>query len=307
MDSDLQNDLDRPTAGPVALDFPAIEAMQEAAELAGWQCEYRQLDAGRLKARSVLSEVDDVSFLRESANRRLGIVGETPAHAVTVIVPASSARFQVNGIDVGYNTVVVVPVRTDLRALSDPGADAFSMHIPSDVFQDCLIAASGNPESRLTAGAQSFRSDTDAVQGFRKAVTGQFGADWLLVDLLRQMRAHNGIRLSLRQARARRVVDKALEHIDANLGDNIRVVDLCQISGVSLSTLERGFRRELQMTPIAYIRARRLDAVRRALIQGDPNTPIAQLAHDYGISHMGRFSADYRRQFGVLPSEHRHR
>jgi len=79
----------------VILDFPAIEAMQEASEAAGWQCEYRQLDAGRLEARTVLRDCDDLSFLRESASRRLSIVAESPADAATLIVSASDSGFRI--------------------------------------------------------------------------------------------------------------------------------------------------------------------------------------------------------------------
>ena len=71
------------------MDLPAIEAMQEASKAVGWECEYRQLDAGRLEARTVLHEIDDFSFIRESANRRLNIVAESPAETVTIIVTAS--------------------------------------------------------------------------------------------------------------------------------------------------------------------------------------------------------------------------
>jgi len=151
------------------------------------------------------------------------------------------------------NTVAIVPGRADFHALSDPGADALSMHIPTGRFRDFVFAASGFQELRQDSTVHSFQVSTDA----------------------------------------------------ANLPSQIKIVDLCLIAGVSLSTLERVFRNELKMTPLAYIKARRLDAVRRSLISSDSDTPIAQLAYDHGISRVGRFAADYRQQFGVLPSEQR--
>lgn len=301
------------------LDFPAIEAMQEASEAAGWKCEYRQLDAGRLEARTVLRDCDDLSFLREFASRRLSIVAESPADAVTIIVPASDSCIRINGIDVVDNTVVVIPASTDFHALSDPGADALSIHIPTSRFHDFIGAASGPQCADLSSGTRGFQASSEALHSLRsviKACTAEdakapafvhseANSDRLIVGLLQDMQAGDHTKMSLREARARRVTAKTIDYIDANLPSHLKVADLCLVAGVSLSTLERVFQRELQMTPLAYIKARRLDAVRRSIINGDRDTPIAQLAHDHGISHLGRFAADYRKQFGVLPSEQR--
>jgi AraC family ethanolamine operon transcriptional activator len=301
------------------LNFPAIEAMQEASEAAGWQCEYRQLDAGRLEARTVLRESGEVSVLRESASRKLSIVAESPADTVTIIVPASDSCFRINSIDVVDHTAVVVPASTDFFALSDRGADAMSMHIPAARFRAWSDAAFGGPAPALSSGVHAFEVNTESLQSLRRIIRagtndesdspGPFGSrsdfEHVIVKLLGNIRNNGRNKTSLREARARRVTTKAIRHIDRNLSANLSVVDLCCVAGVSLSTLERVFRHELQMTPLAYIKALRLDAVRRSLIKGDPDIPIAQLAHDQGISHMARFSGDYRRQFGRLPSEER--
>jgi AraC-like DNA-binding protein len=279
--------------------------MQEASEAAGWKCEYRQLDAGRLRSHIVVSEGDDVSFLRESANRRLSVVAESPADTVTVIVPASAACFRINGIDVVDNTVVVVPESTDFLALSDPGADALSLHIPTDRFRDSMSAVTGKLESVSFSGVQEFEVSADTIEGLRSSAVDHANSEVLILDLLRRFKTGSRYRQTLRHARVRQIVARTLEYIDANLGTHLRVTDLCQVADVSVSTLERVFRRELQMTPLAYIKARRLDAIRRSLICGDSDLPISQVAHDHGISHMGRFAAEYRRQFGTLPSEDR--
>lgn len=307
------------SAQSIRMDFPAIEAMQEASKAVGWECEYRQLDAGRLEARTVLHEIDDFSFLRESANRRLNIVAESPAETVTIIVPASDSIFSINGINVVHNTVVIVPEKTGFSLFSEAGADALSMHVPAHRFRDGMRAASSGPATSLLNGVQGFEPNAATLHQLRRMIidgtsevpapADQFGdkstLEMIFVDLARSMLADGGNAEILRKGRTRDVLARSLDHIDANLCAELRITDLCQVAGVSLSTLERVFRSELRMTPLSYIRARRLDAVRRALIKGAPDTPIAQLAHDHGISHMGRFSADYRRQFGVLPSEDR--
>ena len=56
--------------------------------------------------------------------------------------------------------------------------------------------------------------------------------------------------------------------------------------------------------PMAFVRERRLDEVRRRLLAGGrEQTSVSNAALDFGFCHLGRFSADYRRAFGELPSE----
>jgi len=46
-----------------------------------------------------------------------------------------------------------------------------------------------------------------------------------------------------------------------------------------------------------------MNGVRRDLQRADPSEKIADVANRWGFWHMGQFAADYRRQFGELPSE----
>lgn len=58
------------------------------------------------------------------------------------------------------------------------------------------------------------------------------------------------------------------------------------------------------MSPMAYVRIRRLDAVSRALLAlGPEETSVTEIATDHGFFHLSRFAADYRRRFGEFPSE----
>jgi len=61
-----------------------------------------------------------------------------------------------------------------------------------------------------------------------------------------------------------------------------------------------------------YVKLIRLQAVRRSLLDSHPlSGTIGGVASEYGFSQLGRFSADYRKVYGELPSvtlrRHRHR
>ncbi len=109
-----------------------------------------------------------------------------------------------------------------------------------------------------------------------------------------------------RRLKKHRIVVRAKDYVDEHLTNVIRVTDLCKYCGVSLSTLERIFTRELGITPKGYIRAMRLHEVRRELLNGNSqDLTIADIAMDCGFTHMGRFSRRYRAHFGRLPSDER--
>ena len=84
-------------------------------------------------------------------------------------------------------------------------------------------------------------------------------------------------------------------------GEPIGVVDICQAVGVQSRVLQYCFNEVFGVTPVAYLRCLRLHQVRRE-IKELPGQPLGDIAARWGIWHLGRFAADYRRLFGELPS-----
>jgi AraC family transcriptional regulator, ethanolamine operon transcriptional activator len=60
------------------------------------------------------------------------------------------------------------------------------------------------------------------------------------------------------------------------------------------------------MSPKAYLKAKRLNAVRQDLKRAEANA-VAEIANRWGFWHTGNFAADYLRLFGELPSQTRSR
>ncbi len=113
-----------------------------------------------------------------------------------------------------------------------------------------------------------------------------------------------GIRENTMTKSSWRVLKRSREYIEAHLSEVIAIKMVCAYAAVSLSNLERTYRRELKMSPVEYIRARRLCAVNRELKRSNSNgKKIGQVALDHGFNHHGRFAGHYYAQFGELPSE----
>ncbi|MBP5888614.1 AraC family transcriptional regulator [Streptomyces scabiei] len=99
-----------------------------------------------------------------------------------------------------------------------------------------------------------------------------------------------------------RLIRRACALIQDHHTEPLTVGDVAEALAVSVRTLQEAFRRELDSTPMAYLRACRLDAVRRELRAAESGTSVTSIALAHGFVHMGRFASEYRTRFGESPS-----
>lgn len=83
---------------------------------------------------------------------------------------------------------------------------------------------------------------------------------------------------------------------------SITVSDVAAHLGVSLRSLQTGFRQWRATTPNAFLRKIRLQCVRDELLRSGEETQVTTVALRHGFSHLGRFSAFYQSTFGEVPS-----
>jgi AraC family ethanolamine operon transcriptional activator len=101
-----------------------------------------------------------------------------------------------------------------------------------------------------------------------------------------------------------RVVRRAEDYMQAHLGAPLSVLELCRELAVSERTLHYAFQEVRGLSPMAYFKTRRLNAVRqelKAAVGG--TTTVREIARRWGFWHTGEFAADYLRLFGELPSQ----
>lgn len=103
-------------------------------------------------------------------------------------------------------------------------------------------------------------------------------------------------------ATRQRVVREARRYMHEHAEQPITVPDLCEALHVSRRTLQYSFQDVLRMSPVTYLRALRLNGVRRELRRGG-DEGVADRAARWGFWHFSRFAADYRAMFGERPSE----
>lgn len=89
-------------------------------------------------------------------------------------------------------------------------------------------------------------------------------------------------------------------HLDMDLTPGL----IAEAAGVSTRSLFRAFRSHRGTTPLAVLKAMRLDRARAEIRAGRIGSDgLTGLAMRCGFGHMGLFAAAYRQRFGVLPSQ----
>jgi len=98
-----------------------------------------------------------------------------------------------------------------------------------------------------------------------------------------------------------RVVEQVREFILHNPDTPIAIPDLCQRLHLSRRALQNSFEDITGLAPLAYMRALRLNAVRRQLRTASGS--VGDAAYAWGFNHLSQFAQDYRKLFGKRPSE----
>ena len=73
---------------------------------------------------------------------------------------------------------------------------------------------------------------------------------------------------------------------------------------LSVRSLQNGFHQRIGKPPMTYLRDLRLRGIHEALKRATPGTTTVEaVAYSWGMAHLGRFAAAYRRAFAEMPSE----
>ncbi|REC94996.1 helix-turn-helix domain-containing protein [Kushneria indalinina] len=289
------------------------DVTQHAAQLPGWQQEFDQIETGHFAGEIVDIVGPGVRLYREKANLGVSQSIHFPADQWHFVLPlnwSSNSLYRFDALTVLPSCeefLSVAPADYDLLVLSIE-----RQHHPWLERDEKKLRLLEVAPALLTRLKQEWRLLTEYsryVEGTLPAVTQQ--------AMLRQLQG--GIELLLDTPsqrvtsddsgnyRTRRyIVDRchALTRLRPDAPPSL--MELCGQLKISRRTLQYSFQSETGQTPIHYLRALRLNAVRRRLLQ-DPTVPLADAAAQHGFFHQSYFTREYRRLFLEPPSVTRQR
>lgn len=101
----------------------------------------------------------------------------------------------------------------------------------------------------------------------------------------------------------RDIVRKVEDFIESHFGEDLSLAKLCTSADVSERTLRRAFANFLGISPSCFLKTLRMNHAYRELQQAFPSeTQVAVVAMKCGLTHLGRFSQEYKQFFGESPS-----
>lgn len=96
----------------------------------------------------------------------------------------------------------------------------------------------------------------------------------------------------------------AMDYIEAHLQDDISMVDLVNVTGVSARKLQYDFAHAFGMGPMALIRREKLKCIQKELQDANPgNTSISEIATRWSFFDRGYLTRIYKKEFGETPSD----
>ncbi|HEX4247143.1 MAG TPA: helix-turn-helix transcriptional regulator [Pseudonocardia sp.] len=98
-------------------------------------------------------------------------------------------------------------------------------------------------------------------------------------------------------------VRRAIAFIEEHAHVDISLADIAAAANVSIRAVQFAFRRHLDTTPMAHVRAVRLDRVHQELLVADPSrgATVTDIATRWGFYNHSRFVTRYRRAYGIAP------
>jgi len=299
-------------------EFSDINVLGEALD---WDVDFRQIEAGKLAARVLLIAGQHCSTIRIEFNRRFHQRGCPPTEVLTFGIPdRRSGNLRWNGVEAEPGALLnfnhgrldgVNPGKFGGNTLSF--TEAFLQDVAETLGFDldsatCVNSTGiwnpcGGEHARLRRDLRVLQCIAVNAHGrAREQSMEQFDFD-LAANVVRILARNREKEPHECKSFRTAALKRALMLIDDPNQEFISVSDLCKEAGASWATLERAFAEEFGISPKSYITSRRLSAVRKRLLEADSSSVITEIATAWGFWHMGRFAADYRRQFGELPSQ----
>jgi len=295
-------------------DFDDVDELGEVTR--SWDLDFRQLNRGAFKG-NVRQAVSGPFHLADT--RLDGVLhqrGTTPTGVWTFCVPRHhEMEFRWRGHDVGANDVLIHKPGGEFDSMSKHGFGLLLVSVSDEHLEAAAQRLGVSVSERALRGLEITTCEPAMVSNLRLLVTTALAmlvqghtlpkaVEQNASDLLIQSIAAGGIPdRRTPQGRQQRLIETAIRIARERANEIHLVKDLCRESGASERTLRRGFDERLGVSPKTYLQAQRLIGVRRELRSTGRDESISDIANRWGFWHMGQFAADYRRQFGELPSE----
>lgn len=295
------------------------DASEQAASLPEWEQRYEQLSPGRFEGEVDELRVGPVQVFAERANQVVMQAGHVSATRMSLaVVRATSGPGWYCGHRLPGEHLIGIPHQGDFDLVASAGMQILALSVDTQALRELFALVEG-PQAELPDMPAVLSPSTAALDQLRAlmhtalalaqsdaSTCGHAAARRMLVlslsdAMLDCLGTGAAAPLPASAASRRRIVARARQYMQAHAHEVIAVPDVCQAIGTSRRALQYAFEEVMQLSPVNYLRALRLNQVRHEL-RHHGGASVGDVAARWGFWHPSRFAGDYRALFGELPS-----
>ncbi|MFM0156643.1 helix-turn-helix domain-containing protein [Paraburkholderia sediminicola] len=301
----------------------AYDADEQARNLHGWHQTYDQLTAGRFVGGLMELCLDHMQVFVETTSHTLRQTCEVQKDAYWFGIPACrEGSGRIDAQVIAGDALAFRPGGIEFELLTSAGYEIFGVVVKGEVLRRYaaeverigladrlpnteVVSIGTARKDRLCASLRQLLNDGAASS----TPLSSFARNNLQASVLAALFDVGALPAAEQvamPARGRRqsIVSEAREYVLANRDRAINVPELCERLHVSRRTLQYCFQDVLGMAPATYLRTIRLNGARRDLCNASHETRSVQdVAAAWGFWHLSQFATDYRKLFGMRPSD----
>ncbi len=296
---------------------------EHAHSLMDWDQTYSQMTAGAFSGQVVDTSFLGMQVFRETTNQAVFQQGSAMAECFVIGMPLAMDQ---HGVfcrqQFGLPHLVTCSGRQNFSLMTPQRFDVLAVTVPKDEVARLLEIEKGDRSVMtrpmvLKPGEEALRALRNCLISlvnpaeFDSALLGNLQIQRIFKSavLTASLSAIESARPADEPSRSfkahsylvREIVDWAMSRAD----DPPSIADTCLQFNVGRRLLNYSFVEVLGTTPLNHLRSLRLNGARRDLRKADATASVRDIAGRWGFWHLPRFSDEYRKLFGELPSETR--
>lgn len=290
---------------------------EQASFLSGWHQDYRQISAGQFEGMMAELHCDEMSLFWEYTSQSLYQQGYLEDDKVALGIPLShlshglfcgatcdkSALYMFSGCS-GFEFIspqqlmiglIVVSRQALMRYLS--ADDQYFLKLQCQQARIARIPYAAYMQlvecMKSTFYALKMQPQLANNSHFRDEITAR------MMQLICASLVNKPQQLEVLRHKSWDVLAMTRDLVTQRVDNPPTVAELCASLDMSRRSVQYHFEQTVQMSPVVFLRAQRLNGVRHMLKTA---SSVTEAATYWGFWHFGHFSQEYRKMFGELPS-----
>jgi AraC family ethanolamine operon transcriptional activator len=302
----------------------ATDVDEHATNLSGWEQLYDQLSPGRFHGSVSEVWMGRLQIFRESTSHTLRQSCKAWKDSWWFGIPTEGGDPSKLGSHcLSEDTIAVQSGNTEFELLTPDSFTILGVVVGQDELMEHALATEHVPvrpkllrpnlldvgEAKRSAIQALVQQILNQVAQFPGLLSHEASRKSIRSSILQGLTDICCTRTSQEQASDRSVNHHSLvfgirEYVLEHRGEPVTISDMCRQFGVSRRTLQNAFQNVVGMRPVQFLRAVRLNEVRRILRHRSPRIgSVHDAAARCGFWHLSQFARDYKKLFGDLPSE----